>query len=119
MAKQMMYGHCPSGIDPRTFSPDYELCTEQEIQNWKDDCAAWDRGENPPVPPAGYWADFPDGTQMHVLAPRYGIGMYEYDDGEPEKDEADDYDPDELDDWGETTNNDELSEFAEYEDDLP
>lgn len=90
MAKQMMYGHCPGGIDPRTFSPDYELCTEQEIQNWQDDCAAWDRGENPEAPPSGRWVDFPDGTQMHVLAPRYGIGMYEYDDGEPEEEMSDD-----------------------------
>lgn len=86
MATQLHYGHF-TGTDPRTFSPDYELCTEQEIQNWKEDCAAWDRGENPPAPPAGFWTKDENGNDMHVLSPRYGVGTYEIEDEDDEEDQ--------------------------------
>lgn len=66
------YGFFPGG-DPRDFSPDYEMCTVQEVDDWKKDCAEWEAGSGQPCPPAGYWnADH----TMHILAPRYGMGVY-------------------------------------------
>lgn len=69
------YGFFPGG-DPRDFTPDYEMCSAEEIEAWKRDCEAWNKGEGTPAPPPGFWTEFKDGTQMHVLAPRYGMGTY-------------------------------------------
>lgn len=81
-----MYGHF-TGTDPRDFRPDMELCTDDEIANWKADCEAWDRGEGKPAPPPGTTLYDAEGNWIgHILAPRYGIGTYRYrDDDESAK----------------------------------
>lgn len=45
-----MYGVFPGG-DPRDFRPDEETNSPDQIQAWKDECAAWDRGEGVVRPP--------------------------------------------------------------------
>ena len=37
--KETCYGY-PCVSDPRDFSPDYECCTKEEIENWERDCLA-------------------------------------------------------------------------------
>ena len=39
------YGYGYRGIDPNKYHPDYECCSPEEIQRWKEACAASDRGE--------------------------------------------------------------------------
>ena len=70
-----VYGFFP-GDDPRNFTPDAEVCTPEEITAWKDDCEAWDRGERIPVPPACQERKLSDGTTIHVIVCRYGLGVY-------------------------------------------
>lgn len=59
------------GQDPRTFSPDYESCSEKEVSAHKEACAAAERGE---------WT--PDGSGCHfhgnvkVLRSSFGLGVY-------------------------------------------
>jgi len=80
----VMYGHFGGG-DPRDFTPDYELCTADEIERWKADVALAESGETVTAPPAGQWFYDKDGNPtMHVLAPKYGIGTYKirFEDGE-------------------------------------
>lgn len=69
------YGFFPGG-DPRDFTPDYELCAEQEVANWKADCEAWERGEQTPCPPPCEHTHDEQGNEMIITAPRYGIGTY-------------------------------------------
>ncbi len=77
------YGHFGSG-DPRDFEPDMELCTPEEVERWKADKARAEAGETVIAPPAGEWVT-PD---MHILAPKYGIGTYKYRLPEDDADEA-------------------------------
>lgn len=37
------YGYFLGG-DPREFTPDFEVCTVEEIERHKADCEAWERG---------------------------------------------------------------------------
>lgn len=70
------YGFFPGG-DPRDFTPDYEMCSPEEIERWKADCALAESGNTVNVPPSGQWI-FNDAGEpvMHILAPRYGMGTY-------------------------------------------
>lgn len=43
------YGYFHGG-DPRTFTPDAESCTNDEMEKWKTDCKKWDEGERAPTP---------------------------------------------------------------------
>lgn len=66
------YGYgCFPGGDPRSFSPDEECCTPEELAKHKADCEAWDRGENPAVPISGWIS-----PNIHVLRSSYGLGVY-------------------------------------------
>ena len=65
-----------SGGDPRDFIPDPEVCTPEEIASWKADCEAWDKGDKIPCPPACQERKLPDGTTIHVIERRYGLGVY-------------------------------------------
>ena len=38
------------GGDPRTFTPDAESVTDEEMARWKQDCARWDAGDKTPTP---------------------------------------------------------------------
>ncbi len=83
------YGHFPGG-DPRKFHPDGEDSNSpEEIANHKAACKLWDeaeaRGEKPTPEacPSG-WIDLGGGRSIHILNSPYGLGIYEYDDGEPE-----------------------------------
>lgn len=70
------YGAFGNG-DPRDFSPDFELCTEDEIARWKSDLGRVAAGEIVVVHPAGKRVYAEDGRfVMHILAPAYGIGTY-------------------------------------------
>lgn len=73
--REIVYGFFPGG-DPRDFTPDDESCSPEEIVRWKEDCEAVERGEAIGANHSGGWITFSDGTQAHVLAPRYGIGTY-------------------------------------------
>ncbi len=81
------------GGDPRKFHPDYECCSEREIENHRKACELWNeaeaRGETPEPEkcPSGWIYDEQGKAVMHVLRAPYGIGSYSYDDEE----EADDY----------------------------
>ena len=66
-----MYGFFGGG-DPRDFTPDFDQCTPEEIERWKADVARAEAGENVVASPAGEWVT----PNMHILAPRYGIGIY-------------------------------------------
>lgn len=68
-----VYGFFPGG-DPRQFSPDPESCTEKELALHKEHCAAWDRGERPPVAISGFV-----GPNVHVTRSAYGLGTYTVD----------------------------------------
>jgi len=89
MAMTMGYGYFHGG-DPRKFFPDGESCSEDEIKNHAAACALWDeaekRGETPTPEecPSGWLTDAKGNRIMHILRAPYGIGAYEYDDGEPE-----------------------------------
>ena len=49
---QQVYGFFHGG-DPRDFTPDYDLCTPEEIARWQADVARAEAGENITAPPAG------------------------------------------------------------------
>lgn len=77
-AFEYSYGNFGSG-DPRDFTPDYEMCTEDEIASWKADLALVEAGNTVVCPPAGQWFYDKDGKpMMHILAPRYGVGTIKY-----------------------------------------
>lgn len=60
------------GGDPRDFTPDGEASTEAERERHKQDCAAWDRGEQPNVN-----ANAPHFTESaHIVPAGYGLGVY-------------------------------------------
>lgn len=71
------------GGDPRRFSPDYECCTQQEIELHKQACQLWDELEDSgqtPTPEnckSGWIYDQTTGERIgHVLKSKYGIGIY-------------------------------------------
>jgi hypothetical protein len=68
-AEHTMYGFFPGG-DPRLFTPDFECVTPEEMAQWKEDCAAWERGEQKPVEPQCTMAR--DGIRRSG----YGPGVY-------------------------------------------
>lgn len=75
---EWMYGFFGGG-DPRDFTPDYEVCSEDEIARWKADVALAEAGNAVVAPPAGETVRDKDGNfVMHILAPRYGLGVYKY-----------------------------------------
>ena len=39
------YGYGYRNLDPNQYHPDYECCSPDEIQRWKDACEIVDRGE--------------------------------------------------------------------------
>jgi hypothetical protein len=43
-ADTAVYGYFCGG-DPRLFTPDFEVCSAEELEAHKTACAAWDRGE--------------------------------------------------------------------------
>lgn len=63
------YGYYLGG-DPRLFTPDQDSSTEQEMQAWRDACAAWERGEQDDPGPA--CKPFAGG---HVTMSTYGLGV--------------------------------------------
>lgn len=75
---ELGYGFFPGG-DPRDFTPDYEMCSPEEIERWKVDVALAEAGFTVVTPPSGQWIYDQDGKPvMHILAPKYGMGTYQY-----------------------------------------
>jgi hypothetical protein len=65
------------GGDPRDFTPDYEMCSEDEIARWQADIALAEAGNTVVAPPAGKSVFDQGGNPvMHILAPKYGMGTY-------------------------------------------
>lgn len=81
--RHVVYGFFCGG-DPRTFTPDEESCTAEEITRWNEACAMWDRADAEHLmlqAEPGSGEAFYDGEGrmiMHVLKPRYGIGINSY-----------------------------------------
>lgn len=73
------YGAFPGG-DPRTFAPDAEVCTPEELQAHADACRLADereaRGEPVTLPGSHYWREN-DGKVTHVAHEPFGIGVYQ------------------------------------------
>lgn len=75
---KMGYGYFPGG-NPNNFFPDEEMCTKEEIANWKTDCKAWNEGRRKPCPPPCQHVTDSEGKIVLTLtAPRYGMGTYRY-----------------------------------------
>ena len=53
------YGYGYRGCDPHKYHPDYECCSEAEIQAWKEACDIVNRGEK-------YEGDYCWGIGIHV-----------------------------------------------------
>ena len=92
---QETYGHFPGGdYDPRTFRPDEESNTPDELAAHKAACEAWERGgERPEIKPSGRTEivtvpahvsrktgeSFPEYTgPAHVCGSALGVGTYVY-----------------------------------------
>jgi hypothetical protein len=41
---EKIYGYPPLGCNPRCYTPDYQLCSLEEIQNWKEDLEEINKG---------------------------------------------------------------------------
>jgi hypothetical protein len=65
------YGPFPGG-DPRSFEPDHEVCTAEEIEAHRLACIAWDKGEGEDRGPS--CATFGDGSAWTGTG--YGVGTY-------------------------------------------
>lgn len=68
------------GGDPRNFHPDYECCSEAEIENHKKACEEADRLESArDLPCPSGWIRSDDGSvSIHVLRSPFGIGIITY-----------------------------------------
>ena len=77
--KELTYGFFIGG-DPRNFKPDYEVCTEKEIQKWKNDCQKWNDGDYENVDKnAPRFCGEVDGKHVfHLIPGGYGLGVTEY-----------------------------------------
>ncbi len=70
------------GGDPRNFYPDCECCSEEEIENHRQACAAWDAAEaagsklEPEKCESGW--QLLAGSVVHVFQSRFGIGCYRW-----------------------------------------
>lgn len=68
------------GGDPRTFDPDTEVCTAEELEAHRVACleanAMEARGEVPDWPSSHGWVHH-DGVVMHVTAAGFGLGIYQ------------------------------------------
>lgn len=71
------YGFFPGG-DPRSFSPDEESCTPEEIAAHKAACEAWDAGTTLPA-----HAGCRVGGGIIVCGSAFGVGSYEYKERHP------------------------------------
>jgi hypothetical protein len=69
---EAIYGYFPGG-DPRDFTPDFEVCSPEEIANWRRDCEAWNRGEQTHSVKFGHEEIVP-GVLAHNSG--YGVGVY-------------------------------------------
>ena len=89
-AEGVTYGYFPGG-DPREFTPDEECATADEMERYKADCAAWERGEavdrggphvgindRPDVQDAMEAARGTRPTVGWVTVSHYGLGTYCY-----------------------------------------
>ena len=65
------YGPFPGG-DPRSFEPDHEVCSAEEIEAHRLACIAWDKGEGEDRGPS--CATFGDGSAWTGTG--YGVGTY-------------------------------------------
>jgi len=64
------YGYFPGG-DPRTFSPDPEMNTPEEMAAWEKACAAYEQDETPDQRDGCVWI-----RGVKITRCRFGIGGY-------------------------------------------
>lgn len=91
MREETVYGFFPGG-DPRDFTPDPDCCTKEEIERWREACAAWNRGERPEILAGCSEEHDAEGRVVkRTLRAPFGVGVYtvQFDD--------DDYDAPEID----------------------
>ena len=68
------YGY-PLSDDPHEFSPDLDACSPQEIKNWEEATARWDKGERPVKGPT-HEPIVVDGKAVgHVTRAPWGVGV--------------------------------------------
>ncbi len=73
--QESVYGYFCGG-DPRSFYPDYESCTPEEIANHKAACETAEQlatARDLPCPSG--WERLADGTAIHVTRSPFGIGV--------------------------------------------
>ena len=80
------YGAFPGG-DPRNFFPDHECSTEEEREAHRRACIIFAaHGALPPLDPDHLLVTDPAGRLLiHIARCRFGLGVYTFDDGEPEE----------------------------------
>lgn len=82
MARVMGYGFFPGG-DPREFTPDSEMCSNSEIQAWKEACDKWNQAERVVIEGSHRWLTDAEGNVIGTATVSgLGIGTYWYDDKE-------------------------------------
>lgn len=69
------YGFAAAVEDPRDFTPDYESCSEEEIENWKKACELAEKGEYDQSNHAHKWVEM-NGMRAHISYNPFGIGTY-------------------------------------------
>jgi len=79
------YGAFPGG-DPRNFTPDPECSTDEEREAHRRACIIWAaHGALPPMDPDHLLLTDPEGRLLiHIARCRFGLGTYQFDDGEPD-----------------------------------
>ncbi len=69
------------GGDPRLFSPGWEDATDEERENHRLACAAWDdaeaQGVTPKPEPCESGWQVIAGTNVHIFASQFGLGCYQ------------------------------------------
>lgn len=77
--REQSYGFFPGG-DPRDFTPDFEGCTPQEIEAWKEACDSWNRGEKVVCEGSHRWLVDAEGKVIGTATvSSFGIGTYWFD----------------------------------------
>ena len=78
--EQMSYGFFPGG-DPRNFTPDFESCSEKEINDWEEACQQWNEGKRVVCEGSHRWLVDSEGKIVGTATvSSFGIGVYMFDD---------------------------------------
>ncbi|WAH35017.1 hypothetical protein [Alicyclobacillus dauci] len=76
------YGSASCVDDPRDFVPDFEMCSEKEINAWKAACELAEKGESVDIPRHQIIRDGEGSMAAHIAYNAWGLGTYKYRDPE-------------------------------------